>query len=109
MKKAKRPERLRTIQRKLEGLRDKLADARHKLAAIEQGGAPDYPIEVESASLVELRAEALPCSRCEQPMSCAEHSAETVGGELLRVTHLVCRSCGDERDVYFRIRPVLLN
>ncbi len=42
-------------------------------------------------------------------MCCAEHSAETVGGELLRVTHLVCKACGDVRDVYFRIRPVLLN
>jgi hypothetical protein len=109
MTKPKRTERLRTVQRKLERLKERLVDARHKLATIEQGGASDYPIEVESASLVEPRSESLACSRCEGHMSCTEHSAEQVDGEILRVARLICRACGDRRDVYFRVSPVLLN
>src|SRR5690349_8081886 len=109
MKKPKRTERLRTVQRKLTRLQEQLVSARHKLAAIEQGGSTDFPIEVESASLVEPRAESLRCSRCEALMSCGEHTVEEVNGELLRVAKLLCRACGDERAVYFRIRPVLLN
>ena len=109
MKKPKRPGRLRTLQRTLERVKEKLAGAREKLAIMEDGGTPEFPIEVESASLVEPRAEALPCSRCESAMRSDEHAAETHGGESLRVVKLVCRSCGAQRVVYFRIRPRLPN
>jgi hypothetical protein len=109
MKKPKRPGRLRTLQRTLSRVQEKLAGTRQKLAAIEDGGSPQFPLEVESASLVEPRAEALPCPRCEGPMRCREHAAEAIEGDPLRIVHLTCRSCGSERTVYFRIRPHLLN
>jgi hypothetical protein len=109
MKKPKRPGRLRTLQRTLARVQEKLAGTREKLAAMEDGGTPEFPLEVESASLVELRAEALPCLRCESAMRCEEHTAESFEGESLRVVKLQCRSCGARREVYFRIRPKLLN
>ena len=109
MKKPKRPGRLRTLQRTLERVKEKLAGAREKLAVMEDGGTPEFPLEVESASLVEPRAEALPCLRCESAMRSEEHAAETFEGESLRVVTLQCRSCSARRTVYFRIRPKLRN
>ena len=109
MKKPKRPGRLRTLERALSRVQDKLAGKREKLAILEDGGSPEHPLVVESASLVELRAEALPCLRCESAMRTREHAAEAFDGDPLRVVQLSCRVCGAERTVYFRLQPRLLN
>jgi hypothetical protein len=109
MKKPKRLGRLRTLQRTLSRLQEKLAGTSEKLGALEDGGSPEHPLVVESASLVEPRAEALPCLRCESPMRVREHAAEHIAGEPLRIVTLNCRACGAERTVYFRIQPRLLN
>lgn len=95
--------------RKLSRSDQKIADAREKLAALEPGGMPDRPIEIESASLVEVRAESMPCARCSERLECKEHVAEEVDGVSLRVARMRCRSCGAPRDVYFRIQGNLLN
>jgi hypothetical protein len=88
---------------------DKLAKDRARLAALEPGGAPDRPIEVPSASLVEPKARSLRCVRCEEPYQVAHHAAATVAHRRLRVVTVTCARCGSGRAVYFQIAPPLLN
>ena len=92
----------------------KLARARVKLAALEAGGAPDRPIEVASASIIEPHAASMACAACGAPnVRVEEHVALTLpgdGGEparRLRVVHVICPRCGTRREVYFRIGTVL--
>lgn len=85
-----------------------------KLAALEPGGAPDRPIEVASASIIEPHASSMPCAACgAHGVRVDEHVAVTVEGEgneparRLRVVHVNCRRCGTRREVYYRIGTVL--
>lgn len=100
--------RARTERR--EAARDaaKMARARMKLAALEPGGAPDRPIEVTSASVIEPQATSMSCPACgSQGQRIDEHIAETIDGSRLRVVHARCPRCGSRREVYFRIGTVL--
>jgi len=107
--------RARTERREAARAAVKLASARLKLAALEAGGAPDRPIEVTSASVIEPHASSMPCASCgADGVRVEEHVAVTVGGAAegetarrLRVTRVVCPRCGVRRDVYFRIGSVL--
>jgi hypothetical protein len=107
--------RARTERRERERAAVKVAEARRKLAALESGGAPDRPIEVTSASTVEIHATSMPCVGCEATSTqLEEHVATTVtveGGERrpLRVAHVRCPRCGVRRKVYFRIGTTLLS
>ena len=88
----------------------KLARARMKLAAAAPGGAPDRPIEVTSASTVEVHATGLPCPACELAGTrLEEHAAVSEGTppRHLRVARLRCPRCGVRREVYFRIGTAL--
>jgi hypothetical protein len=95
--------------RKLERREESLVEAREKLARLEPGGSSERPIEVETAALIELRAEAMPCLRCNGQNRCAEHLAIDTERGLVREVHLVCRACGTLRTVYFRVAVPLLN
>ena len=108
---AKRP---RTERREAARDEAKLARVRTKLAALEPGGAPDRPIEVTSASIIEPHASSMTCAACDnQGVRVEEHVAQTVpaaGSEpprRLRVVHALCLRCGTRREVYFRIGSVL--
>jgi hypothetical protein len=101
--------RARTEARELARRREKLFEARAKLAMLEPGGSKERPLEVVSASLVEVRAETEPCLRCSQPNRCVEHTALSTAHGLLRVAHLRCPSCAVERLLYFRILPSQLH
>jgi hypothetical protein len=92
----------------------KLAEARARLARLEAGGAPDRPIEVTSASVVEIHGAALECTGCgADGTRVEEHVAITVSGRegglqegesrTLRVARTRCPRCGVRRDVYFRL------
>jgi hypothetical protein len=84
---------------------------RERLARLEPGGAPDRPIEVITASLVEPRAKGMPCAVCGHTGSVRldDHTARTIDGDALRLAHVRCAMCGYARVVYFAIRPPLLN
>jgi hypothetical protein len=82
----------------------KLAKDRVRLAALEDGGSPDRPIWVSSASLVEPAALALGCSACGGPVRLLEHEAKAFGAQLLRVVHASCIDCGHRRSVYVGLR-----
>jgi hypothetical protein len=99
----------RTLRRADERSLERLAEDRIRLAKLSPGGAAERPISVESASLVELRASALPCPRCEGEPRVDEHTAHSVGGDVLRAARTSCKQCGFERVVWFRIAQRLAN
>ena len=102
------PKRSRTERREAERAAAKLAQARIKLAALEEGGAPNRPIEVASASVVEPHASSLPCAACgAQGVRIEEHVAITVGESRLRVARVRCQQCSVRREIYFRIGTTL--
>lgn len=88
----------------------KLAKARLKLATLEVGGAPERPIDVESASTIEVHAQSTPCASCgEHGVRVEEHTAETIAERRLRVVKVKCPRCGVRRDVYYRIAAPMLS
>ncbi len=98
---AKRP---RTERREAERAAAKLATQRDKLARLEPGGAPEHPIDVTTAAVIEAHARSLPCVRCgEQHARLDGHEARAVGGRHLRVIDSSCPRCGAGRTLYFRI------
>jgi hypothetical protein len=102
--------RSRTERRERERKAVKLAKARLALAALEPGGAPDRPIDVESASTIEVNARSAPCASCgDRGLRVEEHTAETIGERRLRVVRVVCPRCGVSRDVYYRIGAMQLS
>jgi hypothetical protein len=103
----KKPKRARTVRR--EALRDAaaLARARERLFALGPGGSPERPIAVDAVSVIELRAAAVACPRCEGEQRVDEHVAVTTArGLRLREARLVCRACGTRRSLWFQL-PVL--
>lgn len=100
--------RSRTERREREREAVKLAKARLKLASLEAGGAPDRPIEVTSASTIEVHASSMPCASCgEHGVRVEEHVARTIDERRLRIARLACPRCGVRRDVYYRIASSL--
>jgi uncharacterized protein with PIN domain len=82
---------------------EKLRRHHERLFGLEPGGSSDRPLVVSSASLVDLRAEALRCPACTGPLRVEEHVAVTVAEQRLRRADLRCRQCGSPRAVWFRI------
>jgi len=72
---------------------------REKLAVLSEGGTPDRPIEVPSASVIELRVESLPCPQCAGALKITSHKA----AEGVRVLEVRCQQCGVGRKVYVRV------
>ena len=105
----KRTPRARTELRKLTRERHKLSLSRRKLIALERGGSAERPIEVDSASVIEARAESISCPDCTQSLRTVEHQSVEHAGELLRAVELVCRGCGAQLRLYFRICSALPN
>jgi hypothetical protein len=70
-----------------------------KLAVLSPGGAPERPIEVTTAALIEPMARASKCPRCASEVRLEEHVVE----RDLRVARVRCSSCGHARALYYRI------
>jgi hypothetical protein len=100
MAKKSRP---RAQRREAERAVAKLKDARQRLFELEVGGAPERPLPVVSATVVETHAESVPCPRCNGKHEVVEHVAVTVAGIRLREARLRCRQCGTSRSLWFRI------
>jgi hypothetical protein len=92
------------VRREADRAAEKLANQRERLARLEAGGAPDHPIDVTTAAVIEPQARSLPCPRCgEQPTRIDDHEAKAIDGHRLRVVAARCPRCGYERPIYFRI------
>jgi hypothetical protein len=103
----KKPKSARASRRQAERAREKLAKQRMALAALEPGGVPERPLEVDSASVIESRAETFECLHCGGRVRSLDHRAEVVGERRLRVAVVRCASCGAERTIYFKLGTVL--
>ena len=101
--------RARTQRRQDERALQKLAVAKEKLATFEEGGSPDRPIALESASQVEVHAASMTCPVCGDHYRVEEHTVLVHGGRSLRVAHVLSRQCGRERKIYFAVRAALPN
>jgi hypothetical protein len=95
----------RGVKRADERAAVQLAKDRVRLAELSPGGAPQRPLAVESASLVEVRAKETPCAVCEARLDLKDHDA--VDG--LRRVRLVCKECHVERVIWFRLDLPRLN
>jgi hypothetical protein len=84
---------------------EKLVRARVKLMDLEPGGAPERPIDVMTAALVEPKARSIPCPRCNEPFGVEAHEAHADDHGRLREVVLRCRNCGMTRSSWFRIVP----
>jgi hypothetical protein len=100
----KRP---RTERRERERAAQKLARDRERLARLDAGGAPERPIELASASQVEVHARSLGCARCGGEARVTAHEAHVVRAQSLRLVRLACPACGARREVWFRIAEPL--
>lgn len=105
----KRKLRPRTLVRNQERDQQKLQQDKLKLAALSDGGSPQRPIAVESASVVESRAASFPCVACDQSCYVVNHEALTNAGERLRRVEVGCSRCGTRRHFYFRVVGSPLN
>lgn len=76
---------------------------REKLARLLPGGEGGRPVEVASASVVEVHAKGIPCPLCGGELRVEEHVARVVENEMLRVVRVRCFSCGVPRDLFFRL------
>ncbi len=85
----------------------KVARDRERLAKLLPGGTADLPIEVPSASVIEVQARSTPCPLCGGELRVEEHSARAHGGDLLRVVRARCFQCGVPRELFFRVRSLM--
>lgn len=80
---------------------------RERLAALLPGGAPGRPIEVGSASVVEVQARAIPCVQCAGELELRGDRASSTARGVLRELDLSCRRCHARRLLWFLVMPVL--
>jgi hypothetical protein len=108
-KKKPRPERARTQARRSDRGAKKLAGDRERLFLLLPGGDAARPLLVASPSVIEGRALAERCPRCDGEHELLEHAAVTVNGSRLREARLRCRACRSTRSLFFQIEQALPN
>jgi hypothetical protein len=96
----------RSRKERREVQREAVKDARRRLsvAARARGGAPDLPVVVESASVIEPIASSTPCVACGEHVRVIDHEAKTIAGNAVREVTVKCVMCGVARKVYFAIQ-----
>jgi len=108
---SKKPPRPRAARRAAAQANRRAVERVEKLGTQLPGGAPEQPLRVTSASVVEVRARAARCLVCDGELELRAHLAEAdapagVRRDLRRV-ELACRACGRPRRLWFRVEPVL--
>jgi hypothetical protein len=84
-----------------------LAKDRVRLAELEPGGAPERPLVVTSASVIDGRARDTLCAVCEAGLELEDHEVVAHASGSLRRARLVCKECHTPRTIWFRIVPPL--
>jgi hypothetical protein len=92
--------RKRTEQRERARAMRRLVRDREKLAALSIGGSEERPMQVTSASVVEVRVSHLACPQCDGEYRIKEHRAPASG---IRSVDVTCQMCGVSRTLWFRI------
>ncbi len=83
----------------------KALERRRQLERVEPGGVPSNPIPIDSPAVVEPKTVALVCLKCGSLHRMLEHSVFTFEGERLRKAEAQCVGCGNQRVLYFKLRP----
>lgn len=86
---------------------ERLERDRLRLFLLAEGGSPRHPIRIESASVVETRARAMPCPLCEASSTLLEHTAQQVGSRRIRCVTMKCATRGHRFTLYFEIASAL--
>jgi hypothetical protein len=104
-----RPPRPRRKQREQERALRKLVRRTEGLAGELPGGAPERPIDVASASVVDGKARATPCIQCGGDLELRGDRATSTARGVLREIAVACRRCHASRTLWFRIPPPAAN
>jgi len=105
----KKPPRPRAARRAAAQANRRAVERVEKLGTQLPGGAPDQPLRVTSASVVEVRARAARCLVCDGELELRAHVSDGGSPGDLRRVELVCRACGRLRRLWFRVEPALSN
>jgi hypothetical protein len=89
-------------------LRKDVARAERATRAL-PGGAPDHPVDVSSAAVIEPRARAATCVRCGGELELRRDRASSTPRGILREIELACRLCHAPRTLWFRVCPSRVN
>jgi len=82
---------------------------RERAAAALPGGAPEHPITVPSAAVVEVRARGTACAQCQGELQLQGDRATSTSRGVLREIEAVCRRCHTHRTLWFLIAPPAAN
>jgi len=102
-----KPERPRRQRREEARAARKVVRDTERLAAALPGADPERPIEVASASVVEVRARATPCVQCGGELDVRGDRAGSTPRGVLREMEMACRRCHTRRTLWFRVTPAL--
>lgn len=80
----------------------RLVRERESFARQATGGSPQRPIEVGTASVIEVRAAQTPCPQCTGELRITAHEAPA---PKLRRVDVCCRQCCVSRSLWFRLVP----
>jgi hypothetical protein len=95
------------VLRALARVDGRFAEEAARLARLQRGGSAEHPIDVRSASEIEVVAEGTPCPICRGGQRVDDHTAEVVGGRRLRLASVHCHHCGHVRTMFFRVGSAL--
>lgn len=104
-----KPKRARAARREQQRHLQKDVRLRERAAVTAPGGSAAQAITVSSASVVEIRARAIPCVQCGGALDIEAHDADVQAGELLRVVRAICRLCHTRRQLWFKVDPPRAN
>ncbi len=99
----KKPKRSRALRREADREQEKLAGAARRLHALEAGGSAEHPLELPSASVVEVDALGRRCGACGGDVKLVEHTVIEHEGRRLRVGRVSCKLCRAEWRWFYRI------
>lgn len=94
-------QRPRTARRVAERDARQLVRDKEKLFRLLPGGSQELPLEVSSASVIEVRVGGMPCVQCNEPQYRVREHVSVAAG--LRRVDVICRHCGAPRSLWFRI------
>ena len=99
----------RNLRREATRTTVKLRDDVVRVDASRFGGSAARPIDLGSASLVEVMATSEPCPLCGGELRLESHEAETRNEVRLRIAKVVCKMCRAIWERFYRIVPARLN
>jgi hypothetical protein len=100
-----RPPRPRRARREQDRVLRKDVQRREQLAGALPGGAPEHPIDVAAASVIEVKARATRCPQCGGELQLRGDRAQPTPRGLLREIAVACRLCHAPRSLWFRVAP----